>query len=387
MLERARHRRQIEELLSSFPVVAIVGARQVGKTTLARRIAADWPGPTTVFDLEDPRDAARLQEPILSLEPLAGLVVLDEVHRAPGLFQVLRVLADRPALPARFLVLGSASADLLGQASESLAGRIAYHELGGFSLDEVGVERWETLWHRGGFPRSFVAGSDEESGQWRREFVRTFLERDLPSLGVRVPGATMRRFWTMLAHWHGQIWNASEFARNFGVADTTVRRHLDLLSSTFVVRQLPAWWENLAKRQVKAPKVYVSDSGLLHSLLGIDRPADLEGHPKVGGSWEGFALECVVAHLGARPEEVHFWASHGGAELDLLVVRGTRRLGFEFKRTAEPRRTRSMGEARSSLGLDSLTVVHAGRDSFPLGEGARAVALSRLLEDVPRLDS
>lgn len=385
MIERNRHVRAVERLLGSYRAVALLGARQVGKSTLARMIGERYRGRVTRFDLEDPVDVRRLEDPGLALRELTGLVVLDEIHHRPGLFPILRVLADRRRPAPRFLVLGSASPELLKQGSETLAGRIAFHDLGGFALDEVGEDRLARLWLRGGMPRSFLAGSEVKSYEWRLGFIRTFLERDLPGLGSRLPSATMRRFWTMLAHYHGQIWNASEFARSFGIADTTVRRYLDLLSSTFVARQLQPWTANIKKRQVRSPKVYVSDSGLLHALLGLRERRDLEAHPKLGGSWEGFLLEQVVQQLGARPEECYFWATHAGAELDLLVVRGRKRLGFEFKRAEAPAVSRSMRTALNDLELSSLDVVHAGRESFALGRKLRAVAASRILDDIRAL--
>jgi hypothetical protein len=371
----------IDALFRRARVVAILGARQVGKTTLAKQYAARFAGKTTHFDLEDPVVMARLAEPMQALRGLRGLVVLDEIHRSPDLFSVLRVLVDQPRA-ARFLVLGSASPALLRQTSESLAGRIAYHELPGLDLDEVGLRSSDRLWLRGGFPRSFLARSEAESSGWRRDLVATYLERDLPDLGVTIPSVTLRRFWTMLAHWHGQIWNSSEFARSFGVADTTVRRYLDLLSGTFMVRLLAAFHENISKRQVKAPKVYIADTGVLHSLLGIHTHADLENHPRLGASWEGYVLGQIVHRLGARPEECFFWATHTGAELDLLIVRGRRRLGFEIKRTESPRVTPSMRAAKRDLGLGSLDVVHAGTDVFPLGEGIRALPAGRLVDQL-----
>ncbi|MFN8091785.1 MAG: ATP-binding protein [Vicinamibacteria bacterium] len=379
---RPDHETRIRTLLRDFPVVAILGARQVGKTTLARRIARLWPGDVTFLDLEDARDLARLADPLLALEPRRGLVVLDEVQRRPEIFPALRVLADRPRRPARFLVLGSASPDMLQQSSESLAGRVAFHELGGFSLGEVGARHFERLWLRGGFPPSYLARSQEASRTWRQSFVRTFVERDLPQLGVRVPAPTLERFWAMLAHYHGQVWSSSEFARSFGVSDVTVRRYLDLLTATFVVRQLRPWSENLAKRQVKSPKVYMTDSGLLHELLDIRTMTDLERHPKIGASWEGFAIGAVAERLRARWDECHFWATHAGAELDLLVVRGRTRLGFEIKRTSAPTVTPSMRIATEDLKLTRLDVIHGGAATFPLAPRIRAVALGRLLEDL-----
>ncbi len=384
-LNRRRHLDDLARLLDRFPVVGLLGARQVGKTTLARDFAARRGQPTTFFDLEDAADLARLAEPILALRELNGLIVIDEVQRRPELFPALRVLADRPGAAARFLVLGSASPDLLKQTSESLAGRIAYHELEGFSLDEVGMGARDRLWVRGGFPRSFLADSDEASAEWRRAFIRTFLERDLPQLGVTIPAETLRRFWTMLAHYHGQVWNGAEIARAFGIALTTVRRYLDLLTAALMLRQLQPWHANIAKRQVRSPKIYLTDSGLLHTLLGLDTLRDLEGHPKVGASWEGFALGEILVRLGARPEESFFWATHGGAELDLLVVRGNRRLGFECKRTSAPRLSPSIRSALADLALDRLDVVHAGDHTYPLADRVRALALSRLYDDLEPL--
>jgi predicted AAA+ superfamily ATPase len=380
MIDRLRHLHQLEDLLTRYPIVAILGARQVGKTTMARQLVARTSVPTTVFDLENPTDLARLDDPMLALGELNGLVVLDEIQRRPELFPVLRVLADRPQLPARFLVLGSASPDLLRQSSESLAGRIHYHELGGFALDEVGLEATNRLWLRGGFPDSFLAHSDAESADWRRDFVRTFLERDIPQFGVRVPALTLQRFWTMLAHYHAQVWNGAELARAFGVSAPTVRHYLDTLTSALMLRQLPPWFANVGKRQVKAPKIYITDSGLLHTLLNLPSRADVEGHPKVGASWEGFALGEVITHLGVYPEECFFWATHAGAELDLLIVRGTHRRGFEFKRTVAPRMTQSIRSALRDLDLERLEVIHAGEHTFALAEQVRAVALRQILE-------
>ncbi|MEP7012111.1 MAG: ATP-binding protein [Acidobacteriota bacterium] len=361
-------------------MVAILGPRQVGKTSIARSLAAAHEEGATFFDLENPVAVARLAEPMLVLEPLRGLVVLDEIQRRPELFPILRVLADRPGKPARFLVLGSASPELLRQTSETLAGRIHFHDLGGFTLDETGPGTMDRLWLRGGFPLSFLADSEDASFDWRRDFIRTFLERDLPQLGVQTPGETLRRFWTMLAHVHGQLWNGSEFSRSFGVSTPTVQRYLDLLTSTFVVHQLRPWFENLGKRQVKSPKVYLSDSGLVHALLGITDREDLESHPRLGASWEGFAIREIVERLGAHPEEAFFWSTHGGAELDLLVIRGRRRLGFEIKRTDAPKVTPSMRIALNDLKLDRLDVIHAGEFAFPMTEGIRAIPLAKIWE-------
>lgn len=379
MIARLRQLQAILGLLTRHPVVALLGARQVGKTTLAGRVAHEFPGHVTNFDLEDPADLARLEDPGLTLRPLEGLVVLDEAQRRPDLFPLLRVLADRPAQPARFLLLGSSSPELVGEVSETLAGRIAFHSLSGFTPDEVGedADTLYRLWLRGGLPRAFLAGSDDASAEWLRAFLRTFLERDLGRLGVSLPADTLRRFWSMLAHWHGQVWNGAEFGRAFGVSGHTVRRYLDALVGTYVVRLLPPWFEDVAKRQVRSPKVYLSDPGVLHALLGMTTHDDLLGHPKVGASWEGFALDLVLGRLGVRDEEAFFWATHAGAELDLLVVRGTTRLGFEFKRREAPRLTPSMRHARDDLRLDRLTVIHAGPHDYSLADRVEALGLAR----------
>jgi hypothetical protein len=384
VIARPRHRQAVIDLLRDFPVVAVLGARQVGKTTLAQQILEASEGPGERFDLEDPADLSRLADPRLALGELRGLVVLDEIQRRPDLFPVLRVLADRKPRRARFLVLGSASPDLLRQTSESLAGRIAFHTLDGFALPEVGAGELNRLWLRGGFPGSFLSRSHAVSFRWRRNFIRTFVERDLPQLGVRVPTSTLDRFWSMLAHYHAQTFNASELARAFGVTDKTVRNYLDVLTAALVVQQLPPWHANVRKQQVKAPKVYIRDSGLLHALLDVRDRRDLERHPKVGASWEGFLLRQVIELLEAAPEECYFWATHTGSELDLLWIRGRRRWGFEFKRTSSPKLTRSLHSARETLDLQKTFVVHAGEHTYPLHERVTAIAASRLLEDLPR---
>ncbi len=385
MVTRTSHVRQITGLLRRFPVVAILGARQVGKTTLADEVVAATGARGVRFDLENPADLARLADPLLALGGLRGLVILDEVQRRPELFPTLRVLADRRPLRARFLVLGSASPELLRQTTETLAGRIAYHELPGFALREVGARHLDRLWVRGGFPRSFLSRSDATSMEWRQEFVRTFIERDLPALGVNIAADTMRRFWTMLAHHHAQLWNGSEIGRSFGVADTTVRGYLDKLTDALVVRQLKPWHANIGKRQVKAPKIYIRDAGLLHALLNLVSQRDIEGHPKLGASWEGFVIGQIAQQLGARPDEMHFWRTHTGAELDLLVVRGRLKIGFEIKRTTAPAITPSMRAALQDLALKSLTVVHAGTESFPLARNVRAVAAAALVDEIAPL--
>ena len=382
MIDRELHARRITGLLKRFPVVAILGARQVGKTTLAASMAPALSDRITRFDLENPSDLARLADPMLALQEPKGLVVLDEVQRRPELFPVLRVLADRNPVRTRFLVLGSAAPDLLRQSSESLAGRIAYYELPGLAVREVGFEHADRLWVRGGFPKALLARSDRESMEWRQAFIRTFLERDLPALGVNIAADTMRRFWSMLAHHHAQLWNASEIGRSFGVADTTVRNYLDKLTDALVVRQLKPWHENLGKRQVKSPKIFIRDSGLLHALLNLPTKRDIEGHPKLGASWEGFVIDQLVQQLSASPEESYHWRTHQGAELDLLVVRGGLRLGFEVKRTVAPTLTPSMRSAMHDLKLKSLTVVHAGDQTFPLAKQVQAVAFRDVLNAI-----
>ncbi len=382
MIDRDLHVEQVTSLLRRFPVVAILGARQVGKTTLANLIVPSVSDRSTRFDLESPPDLARLTDPMLALQGLTGVVVLDEVQRRPELFPILRVLADRRPIRTRFLVLGSAGPDLLRQSSETLAGRIAHYELPGLALREVGTERANRLWVRGGFPRSFLGRSDKESMDWRQSFIRTFLERDLPSLGVNVAADTMRRFWSMLAHHHAQLWNASEIGRSFGVADTTVRSYLDKLTDALVARQLKPWHENIGKRQVRSPKIYVRDSGLLHALLNLVTQRDIEGHPKLGASWEGFIIDQIVQQLDVRSDEIHYWRTHTGAELDLLVVRGGLRIGFEVKRTTAPAMTPSMRSSMQDLKLKALTVVHAGEESFALDKNVVALSSTELTEKI-----
>ena len=376
MIPRVQHEASVRELLRRFPVVGLIGARQVGKTTLARGLIGREREPVTVFDLEDPTDEARLADPKLALEPLRGLVVIDEVQRKEGLFRLLRVLVDRPENAARFLVLGSAGPELLRQSSETLAGRIVYHELPPFTIGETGTEASQRLWLRGGFPPSFLAPDDAESYGWRGAFIRTFLERDLPQLGVSVPAATMRRFWTMLAHYHANRWNGAEVGRALGATAPTVNAHVDALVDSLVVRKLLPWHENLKKRQVKAPKVYVADTGLLHALLGVENESALMGHPKSGASWEGFAMQEIVRGLGVDWDRCYYWATHRGAELDLLVNDGGQRIGFEFKRTSAPTMTRSMHSALSDLKLARLFLVFPGHSRFRIHEHAEAIGLS-----------
>jgi uncharacterized protein len=362
MIPRPRPLDQLAQALRFFPVAALLGPRQCGKTTLARRFAERER--STYFDLENPVHRRRLSAPLTVLEELSGLIIIDEIQRQPELFELIRVLVDRPDSASRFLLLGSASPDPVRGTSETLAGRVGLIDLGGFELAEVGAEQRDRLWLRGGFPRSFLAPDDEASMRWREAFVRTFLERDIPQLGIRVPAETLRRFWTMVAHYHGQVWNAAEFARSLGSAEQTARRYLDILAGAFMVRVLPPWFENLRKRQVKAPKIYLRDSGLLHTLLGLADATQLLGHPKLGASWEGFALEQLLAVL--RTRDAYFWATHGGAELDLLVMVGGKRYGVEFKYADAPGTSRSMRVALEDLGLEHLWIVYPGSEAYDL---------------------
>lgn len=379
MIQRDQHLQRLTTGLAQFPVVALLGPRQVGKTTLARQLAAQWQAPTHLFDLEDPDDQARLSDPSFVLRPLTGLVVLDEIQTRPDLFPLLRVLADRVDMPARFLILGSAAPELLRNTAQTLAGRVMFHELDGLSLDELTPEQLDLRWLRGGFPKAFLADDMAASRSWREAFIRTYLERDLPQLGINLPALTLRRFWTMLGHYHAQSWNGSELARALGVSDKTVSRYLDILEGTFMTWRLRPWHTNLGKREVKAPKVYLADSGLLHSLLGIASEQDLLAHPKCGASWEGFALHEIIRQTGAGRDEVFFWGLHSGAELDLLVMHNGQRLGFEVKLTRSPKVTHSMRAAQQALELDHLYVVcHADGPAWPLAEGISALPLGFL---------
>jgi predicted AAA+ superfamily ATPase len=365
---------EIHRALKRSRVVALVGPRQSGKTTLARQIVPA--SAVGYFDLEDPTSLARLSQPLTALAPLTGVVVIDEIQRRPDLFPVLRVLVDRKPAPARFLILGSASPELLRQSSESLAGRIETIPISGFSLEEVGAKAIGRHWLRGGFPRSFLARSAADSLVWRSQFVQTFLERDVPQLGITIPPAALLRFWTMLAHFHGQIWNAAEPARSLGVSEPTVRRYLDLLTGLFMVRPLPPWHENLKKRQVRAPKIYLRDSGLLHALLGIGTEQGLLAHPKSGASWEGYAIEQALKL--ASPSEAYFWATHQGAELDLLLMKNGKRIGIEAKRADAPTLTPSMRIAIEDLRLDQLTVLYPGERQYTLSEKVTVVPVTAL---------
>ncbi len=387
MILRTRHLESIKQKLANFPVVAILGARQVGKTTLAAQLEADWPGPKRRFDLEDPDDQARLADPAFVLRELKGLVVIDEIQLRPDIFPLLRVLADRPGTPARFLILGSAAPELLKATAESLAGRVAFHELDGLALDEIASSAvtpdWlDTRWLCGGFPRALLVSDIEQSREWREAFIRTYLERDLPQLGIHLPALTLRRFWTMLAHYHGQTWNGSELARSLGVSDKTVSRYLDILEGTYMAFRLMPWHANVGKREVKAPKVYVADTGLLHSLLGVGGLDGLLAHPKCGASWEGFILREIIRRLGAKRGEAFFWGVHAGAELDLLILQEGCRLGFEIKLTRSPRVTAAMRSAMETLGLDHLYVMcHGEGEPWSLAAGVSAVPAACLASE------
>lgn len=374
MIERSRWLREIRTALKRSRVTALVGPRQSGKTTLARQILP--PDSKAYFDLEDPRSLARLAEPMTALEPLKGTVIIDEVQRSPDLFPVLRVLADRRPPPARFLILGSATPDLLRQSAESLAGRLEVITLSPFGIEELGPHAFPRHWRRGGFPPSFLARSEKNSFIWREQFLRTLLERDLPQLGITVPAATLFRFWTMLAHYHGSVWNAAEPARSLGLSQPTVRRYLDLLTGLYMVRQLQPWHENLQKRQVKAPKVYLRDSGLLHTLLDVRTDRQMLSHLKVGASWEGYVIEEVLKTV--RPDASFFWATHTGAELDLLLFKGGRRYGVEIKFQDAPRLTPSMRIAMEDLHLERLTVLYPGDLRYELAERVTVVPLAEI---------
>ena len=365
-IRRVKELALLNQRFKESPVVAILGPRQCGKTTLARQFAREHRSRKIhFFDLEDSRDVARLKNPLLTLEGLRGYVVIDEIQRRPGLFPALRVLVDKYP-QTRYLILGSASQDLIRQGSESLAGRITFLELGGFSLDLIPFKDLKKLWLRGGFPRSFLARTAEASFQWRQDFISTFLERDIPALGIPIPAPTLRRFWMMLAHYHGQIFNASELGRSLSTGDNTVARYLDILSGTFMVRRLQPWFYNTKKRLVKRPKVYFRDSGLLHALLSIASEKDLVSHPKLGASWEGFALEQIIQHLNLREEEVWFWSTHTGAELDLLFEKRGKRWGIEIKYADAPTLTQSMKSALEELSLAHLWVVYPGNQDYRL---------------------
>ena len=375
-IPRPRLLGEIEECLRVSPVTVLLGARQVGKTTLARQIAAGR-NDVMFFDLERAAGREALgRTPELTLADCAGLVVIDEVQRLPALFEVLRPFCDAPDRRATYLLLGSASPDLVHGVAETLAGRALFVRVPGFALDEVGVDNQDRLWLQGGFPRAYLGESPAAAWRWLGSFVQTFLERDIPQLGIRIPAETLRRFWTMLAHYHGQIWNAAELGRSLSVSPATATHYRDLLAGTFAIRVLPPWFDNLKKRQVKSPKVYLRDSGLLHWLLGIDSLSVLRAHPRYGASWEGYALEQVLARCGER--DAYFWATQRGAELDLLLLRRGKRWGFEFKCSDAPSLTKSMHIALQDLGLERLWVIYPGLERYPLSERVTALPLRQL---------
>lgn len=367
--------KRIQELLDIFPVVAILGSRQCGKTTLAKRIQAQH-----YFDLENPRDISRLENPQLALESLEGLIAIDEVQRAPGLFPLIRFLVDNHARQ-KYLILGSASHHLLRQSSESLAGRIGYHYLSGFRLEDVGVDKDRSLWIRGGYPRSFLAVDDAASRLWRENYIQTFLERDIPQLGIQIPSKTLYRFWVMLSHYHGSILNYAELGRSFGMNDMTIRRYVDILESTFMVRVLQPWHTNLKKRLVKRPKIYIRDSGLFHTLCSIEGEEQLQSHPKLGASWEGFALECVSNILSTVTQQVYFWGTHQGSEVDLVWQQGGKNWAVEFKYMDAPKQTKSMMIALHDLELSHLWIVYPGNQKYSLNEKITVLPLSDILNE------
>jgi predicted AAA+ superfamily ATPase len=370
LIDRKKDRAILAKYMSAFPITAILGPRQCGKTTLARTLAADH-----YFDLENPQDLARLEQPQLALEEMTGLIVIDEIQRLPDLFPLLRYLVDQ-GKKRKFVILGSASRDLIRQSSESLAGRIAYFPLGGFRLSDIAAERIMSLWWRGGLPRSFLATSDDESLLWRNQYVTTFLERDIPQLGITIPARTLRRFWVMLSHYHGQILNYAELGRSFGVSDMTIRKYCDILEGTFMVRILRPWFVNIGKRLVKRPKLYLRDSGLFHALLSMETPQQLYASPRLGASWEGFALECVCRALGKEDAELYFWNTHSGAEIDLFWQAGGQNWGVEFKFEDAPRLTPSMRSALEDLQLKRLWVVYPGKAAYRLTENVHVLPLA-----------
>jgi predicted AAA+ superfamily ATPase len=374
-IERKKLLSRTTNSIKRYPVTLLIGPRQCGKTTLANEIFDAMGG--HYFDLEDPETPLKPEIAKLILKDLKGLVVIDEFQRQPELFTLIRVLADRKPLPARFLILGSASPILVRGVSESLAGRVSYIRMSGFSLDEISPAHCDTLWIRGGFPLSFLAEDNQMSYEWRSNFIQTFLERDIPQLGIRIPASTLRRFWMMLAHYHGQLWNSAVLARSLGSKEDTARKYLDILTGAFLVRQLPPWFENIGKRLVKAPKVYIRDMGILHTLQGIKDKLQLQSHPNLGFSWEGFALEQVIEMTNSE-EEVYFYKTHGGAELDGLLVRNGKRYGFEFKYEDSPKSNKSMHIVSQDLGLHRLWVIYPGTQTYPLSGKIEVVPLTQL---------
>jgi predicted AAA+ superfamily ATPase len=378
-MKRTHYLQEIESKFKTHPVVAILGPRQCGKTTLAKKyIQAGHFTAVHYFDLEDPIDVVRLENPKLTLEPLQGIIVIDEIQYLPDIFKLIRVLVDKNPLQQKYLILGSASRELIKQSSESLAGRISYLELSPFSYFETGDI--ETLWLRGGFPKSYLAATLEDSYQWREAYITTYLGHDLPALGIQIAPQSLRRFWEMLAHYHGNVFNASELGRSFGSSDTTIRRYLDILSGTFMIRQLQPWHVNIKKRQVKAPKIYFRDSGLFHTLLRIRTWEELNRNIKLGASWEGFALEEIIRSHNAKAHDCYFWQTHSGAELDLLLLINDKKIGFEFKYADAPRTSKSMHASLEDLQLDHLYVIYPGSVNYPLTEKISVFGLKNYLE-------
>lgn len=381
-MKRGHFLEKIARYFRTHTVVAILGPRQCGKTTLTKQYLKhiqDF-SEENYFDLEDPIALQRLENPMLSLQALSGLIVIDEIQRRPELFPILRVLVDDHKQKQRFLILGSASRDLLQQSSETLAGRIAYIELTPFSFQET--KKLTALWSRGGFPISYLAKTDADSFDWREFYIRTFLEQDIPNLGINIAPQALRRFWTMLSHYHGNLFNGAELGRSFGATDTTIRKYLDLLTSTFMVRQLQPWYENIKKRQVKAPKVYIRDSGILHSMLNLSTHAELLQHPKLGASWEGFALEEIIRANEARSQDCYFWSTYSGAEVDLLLHKKGKLIAFEFKFSDAPKLTKSMHIALQDLPIEHLFVIYPGKQNYPLSEKVTVKSLENYLIEV-----
>ena len=384
LIKRSVFLERINEEFQVHPVVAILGPRQCGKTTISKQYIETIKTLTSWFDLENPNDLSKLNEPMLALENLQGLIVIDEIQRREDLFPILRVLVDQDKekkISRKFLILGSASPNLIKQSSESLAGRIGYIELPPFTLEEIKYSKQRTHWIRGGFPESYLSENDENSYKWRNAFISTFLERDIPNLGINISARTLRRFWTMLAHYHGQVINYSQIANSIQASDTAIRRYLDILENTYMVKVLAPWFENIKKRQVKSPKIYIRDSGILHSLLGLNSENQVLGHPKCGSSWEGYCLEQIT-NL-ANEKQSYFWATHAGAELDLLMLNGAKKLGFEFKFSSQPKVTKSLKLAKETLGLDEITIVTPGSEAYQLSKGIKVSGISKILQSDP----
>jgi hypothetical protein len=377
MIDRPYYLQRLRDAIKRSPITALLGPRQCGKTTLARILANEKSG--VFYDLESSRDRSRLQNPEMVLGAEKGLVILDEIQELPELFKTLRVIVDRPKNKTKFLILGSASPHLLKNVSETMAGRVEFVELAPFNVAEVGIAHLNKIWLCGGFPRAFLASSTQDSLAWREGFLRTFLERDIPQLGITIPAVTMRRFWTMLAHFHGQIWNASEIGRSLGLSDKTVRTYLDILTGTFMIRQIPPWFENINKRQVKSPKIYFQDSGILHLLMQIDDWQALQHHYRLGALWEGFAIEQVIQIT--HPGDLYFWKTHGGAEIDLMYFKHGRRYGVEIKYNESPRLTKSITSAIQLLGLDHVWLLYPGQDTYLINDRVTVISLNSLVSN------